>query len=107
MGQQRAVVMESLNHLIRLPEMHKLMLNMGKEMEKAGLIEEIMEDMFEDMEDDSVEELANEEVEKVFLEITHGILEHGGRVGGKLEDKEDVQNQEAIDMLSQIEVPST
>lgn len=44
---------------------------------------------------------------KVFLEVTQGILEHGGRVGSKLEAKEDQQNKEAIDMLSRLEVPST
>merc|ERR1712100_283409 len=105
--QQSAVVMQSMNQLIKLPEMHKIMLAMGREMEKAGLIEELMEDMFDDMEDEGIEEAANEEVEKVFLEVTQGILEHGGRVGSKLEAKEDQQNKEAIDMLSRLEVPST
>lgn len=63
--QQSAVVMQSMNQLIKLPEMHKIMLAMGREMEKAGLIEELMEDMFDDMEDEGIEEAANEEVEKV------------------------------------------
>lgn len=63
--QQSTAVMQSLNQLVRLPQLHNVMLEMGKEMEKTGLIEEMVSDIFEDMEDDEIQEAADEEVEKV------------------------------------------
>lgn len=62
-------------------------------------------DLFEDMDDEEIEEAADEEVEKVFLEITHGILDNGGRVGSALPAKQEEENQEILE-LSRISVPT-
>lgn len=51
------------------------MQEMSKEMMKAGIIEEMMEDTFESMEDtDEMEEAAQAEVDKVLWELTEGKL---------------------------------
>ena len=91
--QQSAEVMAAMNQLVRLPALHKVMMGMAREMEKAGMIEEVMEDMFEDMEGEEVEEEAAEEVDKVFLEITAGIMEKAG-AAGRAKPGADAQAQE-------------
>lgn len=58
--------MASMNAAIRLPEIHQSMVVMATEMQKAGLIEEMMDDM---MDTEDIEEEAGEEVEKVLLEL--------------------------------------
>eukprot|EP00730_Choanoeca_flexa_P003632 TRINITY_DN11461_c0_g1_i1.p2 TRINITY_DN11461_c0_g1~~TRINITY_DN11461_c0_g1_i1.p2 ORF type:complete len:211 (+),score=58.62 TRINITY_DN11461_c0_g1_i1:1997-2629(+) len=68
-------VMELMSSLIRLPEIRQTMMQMSREMTKAGLIEEMMDDTFESVMDDSdVEEEAQEEVDKVLFELTDGLL---------------------------------
>lgn len=63
----------------------------------------MVEDLFEDMEDEDIQDAADEEVEKVFLEITQGILDNGGRVGQSL--PEEKENPEILE-LSRISVPT-
>jgi len=69
--QRSTQVMAMMNNLIRLPQLNKVMMAMSREMEKAGLIEEMMEDVIGD--DDDIEEAADEEVEKVMEELTMGL----------------------------------
>jgi len=57
-----------MNNLIKLPQLNQVMMAMAREMEKAGLIEEILDDTLAD--DDDVEEAADEEVEKILEELT-------------------------------------
>lgn len=40
---------------------------------QAGIIEEMLEDTFESVEDDDLEEVAQEEVDKILFEVTKGI----------------------------------
>lgn len=60
----------AMNNLVRVPEMQQTMMAMAREMEKAGIIDEIMEDAFDDPE---VDEMADEEIDKVLEEITMGL----------------------------------
>lgn len=60
--QKSAEVMKLMNNLIRLPQLNQVMMTMAREMEKAGLIEEMVDEIFEDEEE--IEE-AEEEVQKV------------------------------------------
>ena len=48
---QSTDVMKAMQALIKLPEMSKTMQEMSKEMMKAGIIEEMMEDAMETLED--------------------------------------------------------
>ena len=56
-------VMASMNSLVKLPALQKVMVDMSREMEKAGLIEEMTDDMFEM--DDEEEEEAQEAIDQV------------------------------------------
>lgn len=73
-------IMRLVNRLVRLPQIHMTMEEMAKEMMKAGIIEEMMEDAMAANEDD-LEEEAEEEVSKVLMEVTAGVMLAGGRVG--------------------------
>jgi charged multivesicular body protein 3 len=66
--QQNVAVMEKINETLRLPEFNHTMMTLAREMEKAGLIEEVMADAI-----DSVTEIdegeVDAEVEKVMQEL--------------------------------------
>lgn len=73
--QKSTEVMSAMQRLVRLPEIGAVMQEMSKEMMKAGIIEEMMEDTFESMEDtEEMEEAAAAEVDKVLWELTEGKL---------------------------------
>jgi charged multivesicular body protein 3 len=61
-----AEVMASMNSAIRLPEIHQTMVMMATEMQKAGLIEEMIDDL---MDNEEVEDEADEEIDKVLMEL--------------------------------------
>ncbi|XP_013409490.1 charged multivesicular body protein 3 [Lingula anatina] len=67
-------VMNSMQQLVKLPEIQATMMAMSKEMMKAGILEEMLDDTFESLESDDLEEEAEEEVEKVLFELTSGEL---------------------------------
>lgn len=72
--QKSTEVMHSMQQLVKLPEIQRAMFDLSKEMAKAGLMEEMIEDTLEGVEDDDLEDLADEEVEKVLFELTQGKL---------------------------------
>ena len=88
--QQSTEVMQGMQALIKIPEIQGVMQAMSKEMMKAGIIEEMLEDTFENMEDqDELEDAAQEEVDKILFEITSGVLGEASSVPhGGLESKE-------------------
>ncbi|CAG5123209.1 unnamed protein product [Candidula unifasciata] len=67
-------VMQSMQQLVKVPEIHATMREMSKEMMKAGIIEEMMDDAMETLDDDDLEEEADEEVDRVLYELTAGEL---------------------------------
>lgn len=70
--QKSTEVMKLVNGLVKLPQISQTMQDLQKEMMKAGIIEEMLEDVM-DMDDvDDIEEEAEEEVEKVLFELTNG-----------------------------------
>jgi len=73
--QKSTEVMKAMQQLIKVPEVAATMRDMSKEMMKAGIIEEMLEDTMEGLEDsEELEEAAQEEVDKVLWEITAGQL---------------------------------
>lgn len=73
--QKSTEVMAAMQSLVRLPEIGAVMQEMSKEMMKAGIIEEMMDETFDSMEDtDEMEEAAQAEVDKVLWELTEGKL---------------------------------
>lgn len=73
--QKSTEVMKAMQNLVKIPEIQATMRELSKEMTKAGIIEEMLEDTFESMEDgEDMEEAAEEEVDKILYEITAGAL---------------------------------
>lgn len=71
--QKSAEVMKSMQDLVKVSDIAATMRDLSKEMMKAGLIEEMVEDAFEGMDDqDELEEEAQEEVDKILWELTAG-----------------------------------
>ena len=69
--QQSADVMKSMQQLVKVPEMQKTMMEMSKEMMKAGIFEEMMEDALEGLEDEEeLEDEVQEQVDKILAELT-------------------------------------
>ncbi|KAG8546479.1 hypothetical protein GDO81_018825 [Engystomops pustulosus] len=73
--QKSTEVMKAMQNLVKIPEIQATMRDLSKEMMKAGIIEEMLEDTFEGMEDqDEMEEQAEMEIDKILFEITAGAL---------------------------------
>ncbi|XP_024285977.1 charged multivesicular body protein 3 isoform X3 [Oncorhynchus tshawytscha] len=82
--QKSTEVMKAMQSLVKIPEIQGTMRELSKEMMKAGIIEEMLEDTFESMEDDDeMEEAAEAEVDKILFEITAGAL---GKAPSKVTD---------------------
>jgi len=63
-----------MSNLIKVPEVHQVMQEMSREMMKAGVIEEMMEDTFEAIDDpEELEEDVQQAVDKILSEITMGV----------------------------------
>ena len=78
--QTSAEVMKSMSQLVKLPEIQKSMMELSREMMKAGVIEEMMEDVMEPLgEEEEMEEAVQAEIDKVILEITTGKLKDAPR----------------------------
>ncbi|KAI8393613.1 Snf7-domain-containing protein [Radiomyces spectabilis] len=88
--QKSSEIMQSVNQLVRLPEVSQAMQQMSMEMTKAGIMEEMIDDTMEMMDDDDIEEAADEEVSNVLYQITDGMLGEAGSVGPALEKKPEV-----------------
>lgn len=54
-----------MQQLVKMPEISKTMQDMSREMMKAGIIEEMLEDTMETLEPEELEEEAQTEVDKV------------------------------------------
>ncbi|XP_050436926.1 charged multivesicular body protein 3-like [Adelges cooleyi] len=74
--QKSTEVMQTMHSLIKVPEVAATMRELSKEMTKAGIIEEMLDDTMESVMDDpeDMEEEAQSEIDKVLWEITAGAL---------------------------------
>lgn len=82
--QRSTEVMKAMQNLVKIPEIQATMRELSKEMMKAGIIEEMLEDTFAGMEDeDEMEEAADLEIDKILYEITAGAL---GKAPSKVTD---------------------
>lgn len=68
--------MQAMQKLVRIPEVSHTMQEMSKEMMKAGIIEEMLDETMDVLEDDSqeMEDAAQHEIDKVLWELTEGKL---------------------------------
>ncbi|XP_057559535.1 charged multivesicular body protein 3-like isoform X1 [Hippopotamus amphibius kiboko] len=73
---------KAMQSLVKIPEIQATMRELSKEMMKAGIIEELLEDTFENRDDqEETEEAAEMELDKILFEITAGAL---GKVPSKV-----------------------
>jgi len=105
-------VMQSMQRLVKLPEIQATMQEMSKEMMKAGIIEEMIDDTMESMEDEDLEEDVDEAVEKVLFDLTQGALGKapevvedslpvpaGAAASVSLEDSEEEEGEENMEHM--------
>ena len=71
-------VMSAMNQAIKLPEIQAAMMNMSREMQRAGLIEEVMSETMESLDEDGVEEESDAEVSKIVAELTGSLFGESG-----------------------------
>lgn len=68
-------VMTAMNKLVKLPELQKTMADMAREMERAGLIEDMVGDALESLDPAEIEDDTNKEVDAVVAELTSGLFD--------------------------------
>ncbi|GBG32092.1 Charged multivesicular body protein 3 [Hondaea fermentalgiana] len=74
--QSSTKVMAAMNSLVKMPEVAKNMQEMAMEMERAGLIEEIMDDAMEStFDDEGMDGEADAAVDQIIAELTTGLLD--------------------------------
>lgn len=77
-------VMKAMSNLVKLPELQRTMTELSKEMMKAGIIEELVQDSLDtvlDTDNADIDQVADAEVEKIIFEITQGKLKDLPEVG--------------------------
>ena len=68
-------VMKSMQNLIKIPELQKVTQDLSKEMVKAGIIDEMINDSIDNvLDDDDTDDLAEQEVDKIINEVLKGTL---------------------------------
>lgn len=60
--EQSTQVMQAMSNLVKVPQIQATMRELSKEMTKAGIIEEMIDDTFDAVEEDDLEEAAETEV---------------------------------------------
>ena len=66
--------MSLISSLVKLPEISASIQELSKEMIKAGIIEEMIQETIEYSDSDDIEDAAQEEVDKVLYELTDGLF---------------------------------
>lgn len=98
-----------MQSLIRIPEVAHTMQEMSKEMMKAGIIEEMLDETMDSIEDtEEMEDAAQVEVDKVIWELTEGKLGEAptppvGEAEATTSQPEEVEDEEELeDMQSRL-----
>ncbi|CAN0221532.1 unnamed protein product, partial [Ectocarpus sp. 13 AM-2016] len=68
-------IMASIGDLVKIPELQENMFQLATEMERAGLVEEVVADGLALTDAEGLDAQADAEVDKVIAEITEGVLE--------------------------------
>jgi len=85
-------IMKALNDIVKVPELQMTMMTMAKEMEKAGLIDEIVGEALGD--DEELSEEADEEVTKILDELVLNFQESTPSVGKKVVNNTNIKQKE-------------
>ncbi|CAM9509491.1 unnamed protein product [Scytosiphon promiscuus] len=68
-------IMAAIGNLVKIPELQENMYQLATEMERAGLVEEIVADGLSLTDAEGLDDQADMEVDKVIAELTDGLLE--------------------------------
>ena len=111
--QKSTDVMKSMSALVKVPEVNQIMQEMSREMLKAGVIEEMLEDTMEAIDDpEELEEDVQAAVDKILQEITMGVKDTMSKapkapdasiVLPELPDKEDEQEAEVEEDMEEMQ----
>jgi len=103
-------VMKAMQQLVKLPEIQKTMMEMSREMMKAGIIEEMLDDTMEGLGDEEeLEEEVQSEVDKILAELTDGKLgeaptvPEGSLAGPSKPQVEEEEEEEEEDDLEEMQ----
>lgn len=91
--QKSTTVMKTMSRLMRVGDMAKQMDEMSREMMKAGLIGEMVDDTMDavlDGDGDEMDADADTEVDKIINEVTAGVLSTAGKASNKVPSTEDI-----------------
>jgi charged multivesicular body protein 3 len=70
-------IMSAMNQLVNIPELSATMQEMAKEMMRAGIIDEVMQESMAMAEPDGLELEADAEINKIYAELTAQVLTPG------------------------------
>ena len=90
-------IMAGMNQLVNIVEVRETMMTMSKEMMKAGLIEEMMDETIEDALGDVEEEELDEEVDKVIADVMTDKLKGTRVTGSRLPQKQAATEDEVAE----------
>jgi charged multivesicular body protein 3 len=89
--QQSTRVLEAMGRLVKISEVAGTARELSKEMYKAGIMSEMLDETFEQLDEPGMEEAAEEEVNRVLVEIAGDVLQ---KVGGPSRQQLEAQQQE-------------
>eukprot|EP01034_Spumella_vulgaris_P034165 gene34165-42125_t len=70
--------MGAMNKLVNITEISETMKTMAREMERAGLVEEIIGDTMDSLDAEGIDGAADAEVDRIVAEITSDVLAPAG-----------------------------
>jgi len=93
-------IMKMINSMTKVPELKQTMMVMAQEMQKAGLIDEIIDEAIGGLDDDSLSEEVDEAVSKIFDELHLNFTEKVPSVekGTLIEELPSVGNKVGVKM---------
>jgi len=95
--QKSAQITSLMGKLVKVPELQATTQKMAMEMEKAGLISEMVDDALSQMDDPDMEDNVDAEIDKVVMDVTDMHLNQIGDIKNENIDKEDNEDEEKAD----------
>lgn len=99
-----ANLMQQMRRMLPIKQVQDVCMEMSKEMFKAGLIEETLDETFAALDDDEIETAADTEVDRVLGEVLEGVM-----VKGSMKDRttaeveaEKASTKEEDDMIARL-----
>jgi charged multivesicular body protein 3 len=69
---QSAQLMATMNRLVSIPQVAQTTRALAREMERAGIISELVAEAHEDLDSEDIADMADEEVDRVIAQVTNG-----------------------------------